>query len=196
METNTDKQAWLDALVLEHGSHEAAEKGLCVMEAVAYFAGEEHSDRPKCASKVATKFAMRLNDNWNDTRRQKLKAFIPKLVGTAASAEVESKRAYMCADWACRELLPDLFEHLKIGDWATQLRALVPVVDEKTAGLAKDLARKARDAADAADAADAYAYADAAAYAAAYATAAYKTLGAKSDAMSLELLQRLIDVKE
>jgi len=34
----------LETLVLEHGAHESRENGVCLMEAVSWFAGEPHSE--------------------------------------------------------------------------------------------------------------------------------------------------------
>ena len=95
-----EAQTFLETLKLKHGSHETPDDGMCVMEAVAYVAGEPFSDHPKCASRVLTRFCIRLNDRWSDEQRQKLKPFILRLAGTKASEEIERKRAYMCADWA------------------------------------------------------------------------------------------------
>jgi hypothetical protein len=36
-------------LILKQGSHTAREYGMCAMEAVAWLAGEPHSDTPTCA---------------------------------------------------------------------------------------------------------------------------------------------------
>lgn len=46
----------LDNLTLGTGNHSSIEAGVCVMEAVAYVAGEPWSDHPKCASKTASDF--------------------------------------------------------------------------------------------------------------------------------------------
>lgn len=48
----------LDTIVLLKGNHRKREHGLCIMEAVAYFAGLPHSDHPECTS--LTRFAMNL----------------------------------------------------------------------------------------------------------------------------------------
>jgi len=42
----------LDAITLASGAHDRRTDGVCVMEAVAWWAGEDHSDRPECASPV------------------------------------------------------------------------------------------------------------------------------------------------
>ena len=38
----------LDGIELKSGSHHARDHGVCVMEAVAWVAGEPHSDHPLC----------------------------------------------------------------------------------------------------------------------------------------------------
>lgn len=61
---------------------------MSLMEAVARVAGEPHSYRPKCASPVIGDFLDTLEFCSNAEERQKLKRFIPKLIGTAASDAV------------------------------------------------------------------------------------------------------------
>lgn len=50
-----------EGFVLKHGSHKSFEDGACLMECVAFVAGEPHSDAPACASPVLTRFGVRLN---------------------------------------------------------------------------------------------------------------------------------------
>ena len=87
----------LDTLVLDSGGHEGWEHGACVMEAVAYVAGEPHSDHPACASRVITSFCMSWNDalRSDEERDRLLKPLIPKIVGTRTTAEDEETRAWM-----------------------------------------------------------------------------------------------------
>ncbi|MTW28487.1 hypothetical protein GM527_13375, partial [Streptococcus pneumoniae] len=68
------------------------------MEAVAYVAGEKHSDRPECASIVLGSFGRSLNDVLDDTKRQQLVPLVPKIVGTAGDGHDE-ERSYMALDW-------------------------------------------------------------------------------------------------
>ena len=49
----------LDTLHLDKGSHRSFEEGMCLLEAVAWVAGETHSDRPKCASPVIAAFRVK-----------------------------------------------------------------------------------------------------------------------------------------
>lgn len=51
----------LDTLQLAFGGHDPGDD-MCVMEAVAYLAGEPWSDRPECASPVIGAFLR----SWND----------------------------------------------------------------------------------------------------------------------------------
>jgi len=94
------------------GSHDTRENGMCVMEAVAYVAGEEHSDSPKCACPVISAFMRTWNDSIDDDarRRELLSPFIFRLPGTKADAETELKRSWMAFDWLVRELLPAFLE--------------------------------------------------------------------------------------
>ncbi len=182
----------LDSLILGEGSHAAREKGVCLMEAVAWFANEPHSDRPQCASPVLTSFGIALNDSFPADQRQKLKACIPLLVGTR-NAELEQQRIYFLANKAVKVFAPialraaasalpeKLKEHAdKLNLEAGKLEALAdfsdPTAARAAAARAAYAAAYAADAADAADAARAaYAAARAAdaaaraAYAAAYA---------------------------
>src|SRR4029077_13546284 len=93
----------LENLSLAYGGHGAWEEGACIMEAVAYVAGEPHSDHPKCASPILTSFCMRWNDRLNDVDRQLLKPFIPRLVGTNTGEADELTRKWMMLDWLVHE---------------------------------------------------------------------------------------------
>ena len=92
------------------GSHTRREDGMCVMEAVAYLAGEPHSDSPGCASPEITKLAIWVNDAAGDALRNELLRDLPwRIVGTKAAPEIEQQRAFMAADWAVRFVCPILF---------------------------------------------------------------------------------------
>jgi hypothetical protein len=179
----------IEHLTLLRGSHETRARGLCVMEAVAWFAGEKHADRPQCACPVLTSFAIKLNDRiYDDEERTRImRPLIPRLVNTRGTRELEVRRAYVAADFAARDCAPRALdsaasvlerrgktEHAtKLRGFATQLRELPAVVDKATGDAAAKVAREARaDAAAYADAAYAAADAAAAAYAADDAAAA------------------------
>src|SRR5690554_3909372 len=78
----------LDTLTLAAGSHYPGDE-MCVMEAVAFVAGEEWSDGPECASPVIGAFMRAWNDSLDDDDRQELKRYILRLVGSKGTAEQE-----------------------------------------------------------------------------------------------------------
>jgi hypothetical protein len=96
----------LESLHLEVGSHTKASHQMCVMEAVAFVAGEPWSDSPECASPVIAAFLRSYNDSVSDEVRQTLKAYIPRLIGTRGSAALEERRGLIAADWLVRVHTP------------------------------------------------------------------------------------------
>ena len=166
----------METLNLTYGAHRTPEEGMCLMEAVAYIAGEEHSDRPECACPVLSAYGRDLNDLMGEgaegdaLRAQYLAPLAAKLVGTRSTSEVEQKRAYFFADRAVRLFAPLALESAGLGE-AARLRSLAEVVDEKTARNADAAAWAAANAA-----------ADAAAWAAASAASAASWAATAADA--------------
>ena len=93
----------LDTLVLRSGTHTSSSDGVSLMEAVSALAGEPWSNSPSCTSPVIAAYARSLNDWLPDDARQRLKAYIPRLVGTV-KPDLELRRAFACADAAVRVL--------------------------------------------------------------------------------------------
>jgi len=114
----------LDRLVLKAGSHRSPDEGLCLLEATAYLAGEPHSDHPHCASPVIAAFGRSWNDVLNDEDRQFLKPYAAKLIGTAASPEVEDMRAWMALDWLVRTYTPAWLRLAGLDDQADTMAGL------------------------------------------------------------------------
>ena len=148
--------------VLDSGGH-SPDSHYCLMEAVAYVAGEAWSDRPACVSPCLAAYGRALNDAMPTKQRQRLIPLIPRLIGTA-QPELEQQRAYLLADVAMRVLAPMALRSAHLDDDAGKLEALPPIIDKRSARAAADAAYAAADAA-------AYAAARAAARAAAYAAA-------------------------
>jgi hypothetical protein len=92
----------LDTLHLDRGDHDTRNRGVCLMEAVAWWAGEPHTDQPRCVSPVLATFGMSLNDRFPDDRRQRLKPLIPLLPGTAGDG-LDERRGYLALDWLVEE---------------------------------------------------------------------------------------------
>ena len=96
-----DRIEAIDGLTLAAGGHAGlnpdkaiAANQACVMEAVAWVAGEPWSDSPECASPVLGAFLRSWNDSLPDDDRQDLKRYIPRLVGSRGTAEQEDARAW------------------------------------------------------------------------------------------------------
>jgi len=132
------------------GQHKTRKQGMCVMEAVAYIAGEKHSDHPKCACPILSTFLRFWNDaiKDDDRRRELLGQFVFRLPGTKASPEIEVRRSFMCLDWLVRvhtpaflDLCPALSEH------AESLRNLAEITDMTSAVAAGKQVAAVRDAA-------------------------------------------------
>lgn len=96
----------LETLHLERGDHKSLEEGVCLLEAIAYIAGEPWSDAPQCVSPVIAAFLRNYNDSVSDEKRQELKQYIPRLIGTRGSNALEERRAIMAGDWLVRTHTP------------------------------------------------------------------------------------------
>jgi hypothetical protein len=141
---------------LKSGAHNRNDEGkACVMEVVAYVAGEEWSDTPVCACPVIGAF-MR---NWNDglpsdaKRTELLGPFVPRLVGSKSNAAVELKRSYLALDWLVRVCTPAWLELAGLKEHADLCRQLGELHDEASCKLATETVEKARSASAAASAA-------------------------------------------
>lgn len=134
-EPTTPEKPDLSSIVLKHGSHTRRESGMCIMEAVAYFAGLPHSDEPECTDRVLTRVCIRLNDRWDEAARQKLLPLIPILVGTRGSLELSRRRAFFIVDRVIRSTLPSFLRELPgkpRADLADQFEGLPPIVDRQS----------------------------------------------------------------
>ena len=120
---------------LSKGAHGHVDEGACVMEAVAYVAGEPWSDKPACACPVLGAFLRTWNDDLSDTDRDRLlRPLVRRLVGSRSTPEVEARRSWLAMDWLVRtnaptwlRLVPALVPH------ADALTDLPPIVDAQTA---------------------------------------------------------------
>lgn len=117
----------------------ARTSSMSLPEAVAWFAGEHHSDRPRCLSPVLHAAITVLGDRLAHPRLQQLKWLVPSLVGTAEDGR-DSVRSLLAVDWLVRVYTPA---------W---LR-VVPSLDLAAASLAEHA--PISSVADAADALDA-----------------------------------------
>lgn len=117
----------IESLTLTKGSHEGPDEGYCLMEAVAFIAGEPWSGSPKCASPVISFFLRSYNDSVNDEARQSLKQYIPRLIGTSGSYVLEQRRSLIAADWLVRVHTPPWLRLAKLVDHADAFASLLKI---------------------------------------------------------------------
>jgi hypothetical protein len=124
-----DLEDFLDNLFLGRGSHKDIDDGCCLMEAVSFVAGEPWSDHPKCASPVIGAFMRRWQDDLGDDPRQTLKPYVPRLVGSKGSDEIEQQRGWMCATWLIRHHLPTWLRAAGLEEQAAAVETLPDLTD-------------------------------------------------------------------
>ena len=159
----------LSNLHLAKGSHDRREEGVCLLEAAAWLAGEEHSDHPACVSPVLAEFGRRLNDVLPDDKRQELVPLVPALLGTAGDG-LDNARGYLALDWLIRAHTPAWLDLAGLTGEASALRDFRRISDLDSAAAVRPLVLAARDKAAATRAAARAAAWDAA-WAAAWAAA-------------------------
>jgi hypothetical protein len=127
----------LTTLTLAKGAHQTREDGVCLMEAVAWFAGQEHTDHPPGVSPVLARFGRSWNDALPDGRRHILIPFIPLLPGTAGDGHYLT-RSYLALDWLAREYAPAFLALVPaLAPHAGALRGLAPLRDPGTVQAAR-----------------------------------------------------------
>jgi hypothetical protein len=142
----------LSRLLLAKSSHAPADlsdgqiaangDAACLLEAVAYVAGEKWTDEPRCVSPVLGVFGRNLNDVLPDDRRQELVPLIPKLIGTRD--EQDEARSYLALDWLIRVYTPTWLRMVPalVSD-ADAIAGMPRIVDLESAAAVGDLVRDA-----------------------------------------------------
>ena len=105
--------------------------GMTLLEAVAYTAGERHSNKPACVCPVLAGFGNAWNDGMRDSERNELLRYIPKLAGTCDTRMVETQRVEMALWWLIREHAPVWLDAAGLTDDAEALRTM-RTLDQRT----------------------------------------------------------------
>ncbi len=137
----------LETLVLEHGQHDSPEDGMCLMEAVAFLAGEDFSDAPGCVSGVIRSYCIALNDRWDAEHRQLLKPYIPRVIGTNTGPADEERRRWLAVDWAVHEFAPYWLRRAGLVEHAEAFEALAAIASRDDYQAVVQVVRAGRDAA-------------------------------------------------
>lgn len=108
---------------LIRGNSKSPRDGACLLDAVSWFNYGHLDDYPPCVCPVLAAYGRRLNDFLPNDQRQKLKVFLPRLVGT-----VDKPNAIVRAEYAVRrtirEVLPVVLRAQGLEDFATQCETL------------------------------------------------------------------------
>jgi hypothetical protein len=142
----------LETLHLDHGSHSSPEDGHCLLEVVSMLAGQPFNDHPPCVSPVLRSYGIALNDRWDDTQRQRLLPYAPRMLNTAGDGH-DGARSYLALDWLIRTFAPAWLDLAGLTTPAAELRALAPVANEVAVQAAAAASRRAEETAAAARAA-------------------------------------------
>ncbi|WP_019808079.1 hypothetical protein [Saccharomonospora halophila] len=95
----------LTAITLTRSPNPSRSNRVCLPEAVAWFADEEHSTQPGCVSTVLLRTGSALCARLPHDKRQGLKRFVPGLVDTAGDG-CDEDRSRLAMDWLVRVYLP------------------------------------------------------------------------------------------
>lgn len=155
----------LKTVVLSKGSHASRDEGVCLLELAAWWAGEPHSDHPGCVPPTLAAFGREWQDALDHETRQKLKAYVPRLVGASRSAEdepkvglasyhekkiisktIEERRGWLATDWLVRSYAPAWLELAGLTEHALALRGLPELTTDELAEAARDQVEAARSA--------------------------------------------------
>ena len=126
----------LETLILATGAHNDRSDGLCLLEAVAWWSGETHTDHPACVSPILGAYGRAINDLLPPAKRQQLRQLIPLLPGTAADG-LDETRSYAALDWLIRTWTPTWLDLAALKNDATALRRLHPLTDLSAARSAR-----------------------------------------------------------
>lgn len=188
----------IEQISLERGAHQP-DHTFCVMEAVAFVAGEKWGDSPQCSCPVISAFLRSWNDSLpnNAERDRLLKPLIPSLIGTRASKEIETRRSLMAADWLVRVHTPAWLRLAGLNSQADSLSSLPEITSmAQVPSIQGPLEAVRKDAYAAWDAAWDAARAAAGAAARAAAGAKLQPTVDELQQPALELVKRMIAVTE
>ena len=134
----------LDTITLTNGAHEDRDAGVCLLEAVAWWAEEAHTDHPACVSPALGSYGRGLNDVLPGGKLQTLKPLIPLQPGTAGDG-LDETRGYMALDWLIRTWTPVWLDLAGLSEEAMALRNLRRIVDLVAATDAGPIVRQASE---------------------------------------------------
>lgn len=122
----------LAELALDASAHATPDEGTTVMEAVAFIAGEPHSQSPVCCCPVIAAVVRSAGASRNYDTQNALCAFLFPLAQSKSTPEVEALRAQRLVDYVMFDALPNAFRRAQThrpADLLANLPALRPGTD-------------------------------------------------------------------
>ncbi|NDJ13577.1 MAG: hypothetical protein EBY17_20675 [Acidobacteriia bacterium] len=115
---------------------------MCLLEAVAFMAGEPHSDCPMCVCPILASFARTLNDSFRSDveRTENLSQFISKLAQTNRGPDIGRARLNYILNHVLRIVVPNYLDssgHIN----SDGLRASERISDDVSVEIMRDLLR-------------------------------------------------------
>ena len=80
---------------LRRGNSRDPREGACIMDAISWLEYGTLGDHPACVCPVIAAYGRGINDAMSDVGRQRLKVFIPRLVGTVDPASEQARAEYL-----------------------------------------------------------------------------------------------------
>ena len=127
------QQTDLRGITLDSGSHDTREEGMCLMELVAWLAGQEHSHLPTCTSPTLADYASFVNDHLPHAPRQRLLSIAPALVDTSCP-DCEEARVNTLVETTLLDAVCPALDRLHLGPQAQALRDAVQEAQATGAG--------------------------------------------------------------
>jgi hypothetical protein len=121
----------LDAVVLRATSTARRSTRLSPLELAAWFAHEPHTDQPTAVSPVVASFVRWWAAGLDDDTRQRLKPFVPRLVGTSGDPALDRARRWVAIDWLVRRQATAWLRLAGLVEGAERLAAIGPLTDER-----------------------------------------------------------------
>lgn len=119
-------RAGLNKIELSPGVHNSPDSGLSLMEAVAWYDGQEHTHEPENVSTVLSVYGQGLNDAGDETHRHDLKKVVSGIRNSYPD-HTDIDRLLMVSDWLTRSYVPRWLDRAGITKDAENLRQFTPL---------------------------------------------------------------------
>jgi hypothetical protein len=130
--------------VLTRGKHRSPRKGACLMELVAYLAGERWSDSPACTHPLLATLARHVNDGTSDEARPRLAVLAPSLIGlTGDDLHIDVHVALRCATTALPVVAAEQQRAMAVAVLASE--RMLDALDGRPTGSLGEASRQALD---------------------------------------------------